>query len=44
MINDDDDDDDDDCRANSGINEWRGKPMYSEKNCSSAAVCTSDPT
>jgi hypothetical protein len=34
----------DDCAAVSGINDWQGKPEYSEKTCSSAALSTKNPT
>jgi hypothetical protein len=34
----------DDCRATSGMNEWQGKPKYSEKTCPSITVSTTDPT
>jgi hypothetical protein len=37
---DDGDDDDDDCEAISGMNEWQGKPKYSEKTWPSAALST----
>jgi hypothetical protein len=36
--------DDDDCGAISGMNEWQGKPKYSEETCPSAALSTTDPT
>jgi hypothetical protein len=35
--------DGDDCGAVSGINEWQGKPKYSEETCHSAALSTTDP-
>jgi hypothetical protein len=35
---------DDDCGAISGMNEWQGKPKYSEKICPSAALSTTHPT
>jgi hypothetical protein len=41
---DDDDDDDNDCGASGGMNEWQGKPKYSEETCPSAALSTADPT
>jgi hypothetical protein len=34
---------DDDCGATSGMNEWRGKPRYSEITCSNAALSITDP-
>jgi hypothetical protein len=34
--------DGDDCEANTGKNEWQGKPKYSEKICPSAALSTID--
>jgi hypothetical protein len=37
-------DDNDDCGAISGMNEWQGKPKYSEETCPSAAMSTTDPT
>jgi hypothetical protein len=40
----DDDDDDDDCEAISELNDWQGKPKYSEKPCLSATLSTIDPT
>jgi hypothetical protein len=33
----------DDCAAISGMNEWQGKPKYSEKICPGAALSTTDP-
>jgi hypothetical protein len=33
-----------DCGAISGINEWQGKPKYSEKTWPSAALSTIDVT
>jgi hypothetical protein len=36
--------DSDDCGAISGLNEWQGKPKYSDETCSSAALSTTDPT
>jgi hypothetical protein len=36
--------DGDDCGAISGINEWQGKPKYSEKTCTSDALSATDPT
>jgi hypothetical protein len=38
------DDDDDDDVANSGMNEWQGKPKNSAKTCPSVALSTTDPT
>jgi hypothetical protein len=35
---------DDECGADSGLNEWQGKPRYSEKTYPSTAVATTDPT
>jgi hypothetical protein len=35
---------DDHCGTISGMNEWQGKPIYSEKTCSSAALSSPDPT
>jgi hypothetical protein len=35
---------DDDCGAVGRINEWQGKPKYSEKTCQTAALSTTDPT
>jgi hypothetical protein len=35
--------DGDDCKAITGMNEWQGKPKYSEE-CPSAALSTADPT
>jgi hypothetical protein len=34
--------DDDDCGAVSEINQWQGKPKYSEETCPIAALCTTD--
>jgi hypothetical protein len=34
----------DDCGAISGMNDWQGKPKYSEKTCTSDALSTTDPT
>jgi hypothetical protein len=34
----------DDCGVTGGMNEWQGKPKYSEETCPSAAVSTTDPT
>jgi hypothetical protein len=36
--------DGDDCGEISGMDEWRGKPKYSEETCPSAAQLTIDPT
>jgi hypothetical protein len=36
--------DGDDCGAISGMNEWQGKPKYSEETCPSAALSTTDHT
>jgi hypothetical protein len=33
----------DDCGAVCEMNEWQGKPEYSEKTCLSAALSTTDP-
>jgi hypothetical protein len=35
--------DGDDCGAISGMNDWQGKPKYSEETCPSAALSTTDP-
>jgi hypothetical protein len=35
---------DDDCGAISGMNEWQGKPKYSEETCPSGALSITDPT
>jgi hypothetical protein len=34
----------DDCGAVSGMDEWQGKPKYSEETCPSAAPSTTEPT
>jgi hypothetical protein len=34
----------DDCGAIGEIYDWQGKPKYSEKTCSNAALVTRDPT
>jgi hypothetical protein len=36
--------DGDGCGAIGGMNEWQGKPEYSERTCLCAALLTSDPT
>jgi hypothetical protein len=36
--------DGDDCGTINGMNEWQGKPKYSEKICFRAALATIDPT
>jgi hypothetical protein len=36
--------DGDDCEAISGMNEWQGKPTYSEETCPIAALSITDPT
>jgi hypothetical protein len=36
--------DGDDCGAIGGVNEWQGKPKYSEETCRSAVPSTTDPT
>jgi hypothetical protein len=35
--------DDYDCGAVDGMNEWQGKPKFSEKICPSSALSTADP-
>jgi hypothetical protein len=35
--------DGDDCGAISSISEWQGKPKYSKKTCSIAALCATEP-
>jgi hypothetical protein len=36
--------DTDDCGALNGVNDWQGKPKYSENTCSSSALSTREPT
>jgi hypothetical protein len=36
--------DDDDCGAINRINEWQGKPKYSDKTCPSSTLSTTNPT
>jgi hypothetical protein len=36
------DDNGDDCGAISGMNEWQGKPKYSEETCPNAALSTTN--
>jgi hypothetical protein len=36
--------DGDDCGAITGMNEWQGKPEYSEGTCPSGAASITDPT
>jgi hypothetical protein len=35
---------DGDCGADDGMNEWQGKPKYSEETRPSAALSATDPT
>jgi hypothetical protein len=37
-------DDNDECETSTGMNEWKGKPKYSEETCLNAALVTTDPT
>jgi hypothetical protein len=37
-------DDDDDFGANGGVNDWQGKPKYSEKTCPTVALANIDST
>jgi hypothetical protein len=36
--------DGDDCGAVGGLDEWQGKPKYSEETCPSAALSAADST
>jgi hypothetical protein len=36
--------DDDECGAFGGMNDWQGKPKYSEETCPSATLSITDPT